>query len=61
MRDTTACTCPPGHNGRTDTKCSDCQNAIRRATKRNRNHYRPHGPCMTAASREYWRREAAAR
>ncbi len=39
-----------------ETKCSECQNAVRRQVKRSRNNYRAHGPCQTQATREYGRK-----
>lgn len=42
---------------RTETKCSGCQDDVRRAAKKGRNHYRTHGPCQTDATREYGRRK----
>lgn len=46
-------------SNRNDQKCPGCQRDICRATKRVRNHYRPHGPCQTPATRAYGQRKAA--
>jgi hypothetical protein len=58
MSDDVKCTCQRGTVGRSDLKCSECQNEIRRTTKRRKNNYRAHGPCQTSVTRT-WRREKA--
>ena len=49
------CNTPRTCLGNMHERCSDCQNAVRRETKRRKNNYRAHGPCQSVSTRT-WRR-----